>query len=119
MLAEPTPYRRLTVFVQPGDPAAGRLPALKGLQVSYGDITRRDEVQRAVRGHSHVFHLAGLLSYQPRERDRLVSVNHHGVENLVEACLQHGVRRRRTCGTCAGSRSRRSPWATPERGTWW
>ena len=44
-------------------------------------------------GQSHVIHLAGLISYWGRERDRLYRVNQLGVENIVDACLRHGVRR--------------------------
>ena len=117
LLPEALEYDRLTLFVQPGDPGLSRLPessrppgsggipgrggpaasgrarGRKDVQVVYGDITSPEEVRKAVQGHSHVIHLAGFISYWPRERERLLAVNHHGVRNLVDACLEHGIQR--------------------------
>jgi dihydroflavonol-4-reductase len=92
-LPDQADYRRVSVFGLRGDPLLESLAAQDRFEVVYGDITRRADVDRAVQGHSHVIHLAGLISYWAREREQLFRVNHLGVENLVDACLAHGVER--------------------------
>ena len=44
-------------------------------------------------GHSHVIHLAGLISYWKRDRRLLDRVNREGVRCVVEACLAEKVER--------------------------
>lgn len=58
-----------------------------------GDISDSRAVQNAVDGHSHVVHLAGLISYWRGESERLQRVNVDGVCCVVEACLRSAVRR--------------------------
>jgi dihydroflavonol-4-reductase len=86
---------KITLLVLPGDPGTARLAAKKitGVRFVEGDITNSSDVDGAVRGHTHVIHLAGLISYWGRDKARLVSVNQHGVENVVSACLRHDVDR--------------------------
>jgi len=86
---------QISVFMLPDDPGEARIRSkgIRDLQIIYGDITEAEAVDRAVAGHSHVIHLAGLISYWGRERERLFRVNHLGVENIVDACLRHEVQR--------------------------
>jgi len=88
-------YSRITVFVLPGDPGRTNIlnKKIQNLQIIQGDITNPQDVDRAIEGHSHVIHLAGLISYWRREREELTRVNQGGVENVVNACLRHRVRR--------------------------
>jgi dihydroflavonol-4-reductase len=46
-----------------------------------------------VKGHSHVIHLAGFISYWKRDREKLMAVNKEGVKNIVESCLEHHISR--------------------------
>lgn len=89
------PEARITAFLLPGDPGADRLRrrGIRNLEIVHGDIADAVAVDRAVAGHTHVIHMAGLISYWNRERPALMRVNHRGVENVVEACLRHGVQR--------------------------
>ncbi len=86
---------RVTLFVLPGDTGRQRVLArqIPGLCVVEGDITDAAQVRRALTGHTHVIHLAGLISYWRRDRDRLDRVNRCGVDNVVQGCLAAGVRR--------------------------
>ena len=88
-------YSAIDLLVLPGDPGRARLAAksITGLGFSEGDITNSSAVEEAVRGHTHVIHLAGLISYWGRDKARLVRVNQRGVENVVRACLRHNVDR--------------------------
>jgi dihydroflavonol-4-reductase len=82
----------VSAFVLPGD----RIPdSWAGLpvRVHRGDIADASAVRDAVSGHSRVIHLAGLISYWKGDLDRLRRVNRDGVKTVVDACLEHGVRR--------------------------
>ncbi len=75
------------------DPARARL--LDGVDVERvrGDITEADSLGPAVQGCEAVLHLAGIVSYLPRNRAVLQAVNVDGTRNLVEAAVAAGVRR--------------------------
>jgi dihydroflavonol-4-reductase len=95
LLPQRLPEARLTVLVLPGDPGEARIrgKAIRHLEIVRGDITDAEAVDRAVAGNTNVVHLAGLISYWSRERDRLFLVNQLGVENVVDACLRHDIKR--------------------------
>lgn len=58
-----------------------------------GDIADAAAVTAAVRGHSHVIHLAGFISYWKGDEDRLKAANEDGVRSVVEASLEAGIER--------------------------
>lgn len=88
-----SPQSRISVFVLPGDPFRKSLSRHRGLRIIEGNITHRQDVMDAVSGHTHVIHLAGLISYAKSDRRRLMEVNAAGVKNIVDACLNHHVRK--------------------------
>lgn len=53
------------------------------------DAIAADEI---VEGHDWVIHTAGLISYDRKERDRMLDINQQGTEHMVNACIQHGVK---------------------------
>jgi dihydroflavonol-4-reductase len=63
----------------------------RGVDVVRGAIGDRDAVRRAAAGCSLVFHLAGLVSHERRDRDRLWAVNVDGARSIV-AALEPGAR---------------------------
>ncbi len=69
--------------------------ALAGLDVEVveADLTNRDSLIRAFSGVETVYHLGGLISIQMDNWDALAAVNVEGTRNVVEACLECGVRR--------------------------
>lgn len=82
----------LTALVLPGD----RIPASwagLGVDIVSGDIADAAAVRAAIAGHSHVIHLAGLISYWRRDRQLLDRINREGVRCVVEACLAEKVKR--------------------------
>jgi dihydroflavonol-4-reductase len=82
----------LTALVLPGD----RIPqswAGLGVRTIPGDIADAAAVRAAVAGHSHVIHMAGLISYWRRDRQILDRVNRDGVRCVVDACLAEKVER--------------------------
>jgi dihydroflavonol-4-reductase len=62
-------------------------------EVVFGDVTRPDDVDAAVRGMDVVFHVAGDTSFWRRRFARQRAVNVDGAALVAESCLRHGVRR--------------------------
>jgi dihydroflavonol-4-reductase len=95
LLPQKIRYSKITLFVLPGDPGKTIIlnKKIPKLEFVYGDIASPQDVDRAIEGHTHVIHLAGLISYWRRERDALTRVNQVGVENVVDACVRHSVKR--------------------------
>ena len=58
-----------------------------------GDVTDPTSVRRAMNGCDTVFHTAAIVSYWRKERERMYAVNIGGTRNVVEACLQCGIRK--------------------------
>ncbi len=85
------PDAELTTFVLPDDSLKDNLSKHKNLHMIEGDITDKKAIQEAVKGHSHVIHLAGLISYWKKDREKLMAVNKEGVKNIVESCLEHPI----------------------------
>lgn len=71
------------------------LSELEGINVQfvYGDITQLSTVHKACEGMDSIFHLAGLISYKSADRDKMNLVNITGTQNVIESCVQAGVRR--------------------------
>jgi dihydroflavonol-4-reductase len=94
-LSEAGDIERLTLLTLPGDPGLPRVRAKKlpPLTIVEGDITDPLRVREALKGSTHVIHLAGLISYWRRDRERLTRINRDGVACVVDACLEEGVQR--------------------------
>jgi len=85
------PGSQISVFVLPDDPSKSCLSEYEGLRIIEGNIINREEVLYAVRGHTHVIHLVGLISYWKKDYEKLMNVNKVGVKNVVEACIKHNT----------------------------
>jgi dihydroflavonol-4-reductase len=86
------PDSRISALVLPGDPLKKRLSLHEGpLRIIEGNIISSQDVMNAVRDHTHVIHLAGLISYWIKDFKKLMEVNKTGVKNIVEACLKHKI----------------------------
>ncbi|HMA54112.1 MAG TPA: NAD-dependent epimerase/dehydratase family protein [Acidobacteriota bacterium] len=79
-------------FVLPGEAIPSTWRGA-GVRTFEGDIADANAVSAAVRGHSHVVHLAGFISYWKGDEDRLRAVNEDGARSVVEASLAAGVER--------------------------
>jgi dihydroflavonol-4-reductase len=61
------------------------------LDVVPGDVTSPEDVDRAVSGATQIYHLAGFVSRDPRDRHKLYRVHIEGTRNICEAALRHRV----------------------------
>lgn len=57
-----------------------------------GDVLDQVSLEDAFEGATTVIHAAALVSYNPRWRKRILEVNVAGTRNVVDACLQSGVK---------------------------
>lgn len=82
----------ISVFALPDDPVPTTWRRAR-VRAFEGDIRDAAAVRSAIRGHSHVIHLAGFISYWRGDAGRLEEVNVAGTRHVVEACLETGIRR--------------------------
>ena len=57
------------------------------------DILNYADLEDVFAGAEHVYHVAGLVSYDARDYDRLFQVNEEGTAYVVNACLACGVKK--------------------------
>ncbi len=69
------------------------LSELEGCQFEshIGDITNPESLESACKDVKGVFHLAGVVAYDPRERALMEKVNVEGTRNIVDACRKTKV----------------------------
>lgn len=116
------PRLRVRVMARAETPFLADLP----VQLVRGDVTSADDCRRAVAGCDAVFHLAGLVSRDPDDGQRMMRIHVDGTRRLLEAAHQVGVRRvvlASTSGTIAVSRDpvvhdEGSPYATEVVAGW-
>jgi len=56
-----------------------------------GDITDFYSVYKAIEGVQQVYHCAAYISFDPRDRRKMLTTNIEGTAHIVNACLQLGV----------------------------
>ncbi len=66
------------------------IDAIEWVKGSLFDTVQLDEICASVQ---EVYHCAGLVSFNPSRRNDLMRVNVEGTANVVNACLQGGVRK--------------------------
>ena len=58
-----------------------------------GDVTDSGSLDAFCSGADKLYHLAGMVSYQPGDKEALMLQNATGTANLVNAALAHGVKK--------------------------
>ena len=54
------------------------------------DVTALEDVMKGI---SHVYHTAALVSYSPKDKRRLIKINVEGTANVVDACIAADVQK--------------------------
>jgi len=60
-----------------------------GIEVLEGNIMKAGEVDRAMEGCGQVYHLAGAVSRDPRDDQKMFDIHVGGATNICEAALKH------------------------------
>ncbi len=58
-----------------------------------GDVLDPYSLQQAMQGVDYVYHCAAIVSFNPRELKAMLEVNIDGTSNVVNACLQNGIKK--------------------------
>ena len=64
---------------------------LEGVQWEKLILPDKAAALEIVSGHDWVIHAAGYVSYQPKEKYKLIDINQIGTEHIVNACMAHNV----------------------------
>jgi dihydroflavonol-4-reductase len=62
-----------------------------GVEVVHGDVACADDVLRSAMGVAEIYHLAGLVSRNPKDQEILYRTHIEGTRNVCEAARCHGV----------------------------
>ncbi len=71
------------------------------VELAYGDICDMPSLHRALKGCGRVFHLAALYANWLRNPGTMYQVNEEGTRNVMEACLEAGIRKVVYCSSVA------------------
>jgi nucleoside-diphosphate-sugar epimerase len=66
------------------------LELFKRVEWFQGDINDQQAISEAIKGVKQVFHIAGFVSFNDRDKKRLTHVNAGGTACIVNACLEAG-----------------------------
>jgi len=58
-----------------------------------GDVLDPYSLQQAMQGVDYVYHCAAMISFNPRELNTMLSINVEGTANVVNACLENGIKK--------------------------
>jgi len=61
------------------------------MEWSEGDVTDIFSLEEAMKGVDKVYHLAALISMQPRDAGKMLNINAEGTANVVNAALGSGI----------------------------
>ncbi|MCH8326760.1 MAG: NAD-dependent epimerase/dehydratase family protein [Bacteroidetes bacterium] len=81
--------RKIRLLIQPKFKGIISLPL--SFEIFYGDVTDKNSLKNALKNVKSVYHLAGVI--YPKEIKTFYEVNYKGTKNLVDACVELGVRR--------------------------
>jgi dihydroflavonol-4-reductase len=70
-----------------------QLRDLKGIEWREADILDPHTLEDAFAGVTGVIHNAGMVSFNPRDKKKLLQVNVEGTKNIVDICLDRGIER--------------------------
>lgn len=56
------------------------------------DINDAEDLAEAMHDVTEVYHCAAFISFDPKDKKKLFAVNIHGTANVVDLCLENGIR---------------------------
>lgn len=69
------------------------LPLWKKIEWYPADLTDYFALEEALEGVRYVIHSAAMVSFNPHESDKMLSVNSEGTANLMNACLKKEIKK--------------------------
>ena len=70
-------------------------PFLDDLEVRrvYGDLGDLESIKRGMKGSDCVYHLAGYISYNKKDREKLFDINASGTRRVMKAALDLKIKK--------------------------
>ena len=68
-------------------------PLLDKIEWVEGDVLDLGSLEDAMEGITHVYHSAALVSFNPKEKEKMLQINIEGTANLVNIAMQAGVKK--------------------------
>jgi dihydroflavonol-4-reductase len=63
------------------------------LNIQQCDILDTSALEDVMKGITNVYHCAAIVSFEPKDKTRLLKINIEGTENVVNACINANVQR--------------------------
>jgi len=73
-----------------------QIPSFEGAQkVKWiqGDILEVVSLTQAMEGVQQVYHCAAIVSFAPKDREKMLQANREGTANVVNACIEHDIQK--------------------------
>lgn len=61
------------------------------IEWSKGDVLNNDSLMQAMNGVDYVYHTAAMVSFHPKDRDKILKTNVQGTQNIVNVALNKGI----------------------------
>jgi farnesol dehydrogenase len=65
----------------------------EGLLLFKGDLSDKESIKEAMKGCDQVYHMAGTTSVWEKDRSKYYTINVKGTRNIMDAALEHKVKR--------------------------
>ena len=73
--------------------SAGQKKLFDNIEWVDGDVLDLFSLSDALKGAEQVYHCAGLVSFSPKDDEKMLAVNYRGTENVVNLALETGVKK--------------------------
>jgi nucleoside-diphosphate-sugar epimerase len=83
-----------------------------------GDITDVLSLEEALQGIEYVYHTAALVSFDPNDKQKLYKINIDGTANVVNACLEKGIKKLCYISSTAAVGKSKNNQIVTEKNTW-
>ena len=95
-----------------------QIELLNAIEWVEGDVLDLGSLEDAMVGITHVYHCAAMVSFLPKEKDKMMQVNIEGTANVVNAAMHAGVKKLCHISSIAALGSTIDGSLITE-GTWW
>ena len=95
-----------TLFESYGPETGALFPKIQWVEGNLNDLPSLIQAFEEV---TEVYHCAALISFNPKDRERLRNINHTGTQNIVNLCLKKQVKRLYYCSSIATIGGIKSP----------
>lgn len=69
-----------------------QIELLNSIEWVEGDVLDLGSLEDAMVGITHVYHCAAMVSFLPKEKDKMMQVNIEGTANVVNTAMHAGVK---------------------------